>query len=969
MQLTSNLNLKKPESTDNVNIDDLNGNADILDAEVTKLASTTEAGRMSAADKTKLNGIAAGAQVNTVNSVAGKTGAVALAKADVGLGNVDNVQQAPITHVGTGGAAHATATTSTAGFISASDQTKLNGIASGAQVNRPLATQAQAEAGTDNTTDMTPLRVAQAISALAPSSPVQSVAGKTGAVTLVKGDVGLGNVDNVQQAPLTHVGTGGNAHAAATTSTAGFLSASDKTKLDGIASGAQANRSIATQAQAEAGTDDTTDMTPLRTKQAIDSRNDLNRSRGAISPNSDFNNYTIMGVYVASVISNSPNRPPASADYGILEVVEDGGYLIQRYTEIVEGATFQRTHYDGSNWSPWRSAGGEGTLDVIKSYPLFEGKPLTPGAPVNLRPDGTVKSFPVGEYGAIGDYPTTTATDLSYSPEIKVTFKVDNTTFLGFEPRSSGPEWQVRVIKFDANGNATFGTPVAFNGNISSAFGVDSVMSYCAVMGNGNIALVTGTGSGLTSGNITLYALTISGTTITIGSPHVIFSWTGTWYISRLEVINVSSTSLVVNYSVSGFSVGVVAATYSGRVFTAAAPVYPPLAGLPATGGYFASTLIAAGKLLYAVTVGTNNYVRVFAATLSGTTLSFGNIVQCGGTSAGGDYYIQFVQKLDDNRAVVSYGTVTGGVYLDVVTVSGTTSSLPQATMTNSVYKGTTGYLNYLYPAAANTSMPMSFTLGSTMAGSTRLVVVRFNTNNTMTNLLTDSTTFSVSQHAFTDIVGYDYVTRRWFGYGRWANGPGLPGSIVGSVNGNLLTLNKVMVAKWDGVSTNKVTPEHVTKLVGIDPVETHYGDDQFIYLRSGSSSPVRASMYLGSGKVALPYINRFPTNLGSYYQGFVKVIDLSKAVLTTGIGVRIGMATIDGRVMLKGLLKLPGATLTAGAIYMSDALGDLYPVGTGTQTNNSGWQWVAGDGPRKTGVIVGMAISPSEIIIGDYFW
>lgn len=42
------------------------------------------------AEKTKLAGIAAGAQVNSVTSVAGRTGAVVLAKADVGLGSVDN---------------------------------------------------------------------------------------------------------------------------------------------------------------------------------------------------------------------------------------------------------------------------------------------------------------------------------------------------------------------------------------------------------------------------------------------------------------------------------------------------------------------------------------------------------------------------------------------------------------------------------------------------------------------------------------------------------------------------------------------------------------------------------------------------------------------------------------------------------------------------------------------------------------
>ncbi len=44
--------------------------------------------------QSKLNGIEAGAQVNTVTSVAGKTGAVTLAKGDVGLGNVDNTSDA-----------------------------------------------------------------------------------------------------------------------------------------------------------------------------------------------------------------------------------------------------------------------------------------------------------------------------------------------------------------------------------------------------------------------------------------------------------------------------------------------------------------------------------------------------------------------------------------------------------------------------------------------------------------------------------------------------------------------------------------------------------------------------------------------------------------------------------------------------------------------------------------------------------
>ena len=53
-------------------------------------ASEDAPGLMSAEDKQKLNGIAAGAQVNAVTSVSSKTGAVTLKKADLGLGSVDN---------------------------------------------------------------------------------------------------------------------------------------------------------------------------------------------------------------------------------------------------------------------------------------------------------------------------------------------------------------------------------------------------------------------------------------------------------------------------------------------------------------------------------------------------------------------------------------------------------------------------------------------------------------------------------------------------------------------------------------------------------------------------------------------------------------------------------------------------------------------------------------------------------------
>lgn len=80
------------------------------------------------------------------------------------------------------------------------------------------------------------------------TGPVVSVNGKYGAVNLVKADLGLGNVDNTSdldkpistatQAALGGKSDSGHAHGTATASAAGFMSAADKTKLDGVAANA-----------------------------------------------------------------------------------------------------------------------------------------------------------------------------------------------------------------------------------------------------------------------------------------------------------------------------------------------------------------------------------------------------------------------------------------------------------------------------------------------------------------------------------------------------------------------------------------------------------------------------------------------------------------------------------------------------------------------------------------------------------
>jgi hypothetical protein len=181
--------------------------------------TTSTRGFMTAADKVKLDGVQAGAQVNAVTTVAGKTGAVTLAKTDVGLGNVDNTSDAakPVssaTATALAGKAaidhtHANASNLEDGFLSKADKIKLDGITAGAQPNT-----------------------------------VTSVAGRVGDVVVNKGDVGLGNVDNTSDAAkpistatataLVGKSDTSHTHADATTSAPGFMSKTDKIKLDAL---------------------------------------------------------------------------------------------------------------------------------------------------------------------------------------------------------------------------------------------------------------------------------------------------------------------------------------------------------------------------------------------------------------------------------------------------------------------------------------------------------------------------------------------------------------------------------------------------------------------------------------------------------------------------------------------------------------------------------------------------------------
>lgn len=117
---------------------------------------------------------------SSVNSVAGRVGNVVLSKADVGLNNVDNTSDInkPVS------SAQAAADTNIQNLASQDATAKANAA-------QNFAIQRSNHTGTQPSSTISDFS-----SAVSASSPVKSVAGKTGVVALTKQDVNLSNVDN-----------------------------------------------------------------------------------------------------------------------------------------------------------------------------------------------------------------------------------------------------------------------------------------------------------------------------------------------------------------------------------------------------------------------------------------------------------------------------------------------------------------------------------------------------------------------------------------------------------------------------------------------------------------------------------------------------------------------------------------------------------------------------------------------------
>ena len=271
-------------------------------------ATTSTAGLMTAEDKSKLAGIAEGAKPGTVTSVA--TGAGLTGGTITGSGTIKaNLRSEtkltndsaaatetagrvyPVALDKTGYLAvnvpwvnttYSAATTSTAGLMSASDKSKLNGVAEGA-TNTTITGSSPiiASASTGAVT------ISHATSG--PSTSGNTSKGDTSNQTPTWGGtfkVTSGTVDKFGHTTAFAEHTVTIPSALASTSAAGLMSKDDKSKLNGIADGATANTGTVTKITAGTGLNTSADQADSATKGSITTTGTLYLTTSGVTANS-----------------------------------------------------------------------------------------------------------------------------------------------------------------------------------------------------------------------------------------------------------------------------------------------------------------------------------------------------------------------------------------------------------------------------------------------------------------------------------------------------------------------------------------------------------------------------------------------------------------------------------------------------------------------------------------------------------
>ncbi|TCL76808.1 hypothetical protein EDC14_100190 [Hydrogenispora ethanolica] len=328
----------------NLNADKLDGNdasAFAAAGHTHGTATSSSNGLMSNTDKAKLDGIAAGAEVNQNafgNVKVGTTTIQADSKSDTlelaaGTGitlTPDATNDKVTVAVTQDGHSHAAATTSTAGFMAAADKSKLDGVAAGAQVNQNAFANVVAGGATiqaDGVTDTLTINA--------------------GAGITISGDA----TNDALTIALT---ANGHSHSEATTSAGGFMSAADKSKLGGIAAGAQANQNAFSNILVGSTTvsaDGPTDTLEIVAGTGITLTPDATNDRLTIAGHSNANDPTADQKAALAGTSGTPastNRYVTNSDPRLSDARPANGGSAATATKLQTARTINGVAFDGS---------------------------------------------------------------------------------------------------------------------------------------------------------------------------------------------------------------------------------------------------------------------------------------------------------------------------------------------------------------------------------------------------------------------------------------------------------------------------------------------------------------------------------------------------------------------------------------------------------------------------------------------
>lgn len=286
------------------------------------VATESTNGLMSAEDKKKLDGIATGANKTDVDS-------------SLSSGSIRPVQNKVITAALANKASTAEVTTKAKGLMSASDKTKLDGIAAGANKiivdtvlsnsstnpvqNKVIQSALDGKAGTTVAT--------QSVNGLLSSADKKKLDGIATGATKITVDTALSDTSTnpVQNKVINSALSGKAGTSVATTSANGLMSAADKTKLNGIATGA--TKIIVDTALSTTSTNPVqnkvvkTELDKKADKTALD--NKFDKTGGTLTGN--LSGQYLAGTWLQTTQTTDLNRTP-----GKIAVLDDSGWVYYR---------------------------------------------------------------------------------------------------------------------------------------------------------------------------------------------------------------------------------------------------------------------------------------------------------------------------------------------------------------------------------------------------------------------------------------------------------------------------------------------------------------------------------------------------------------------------------------------------------------------------------------------------------------